>query len=81
MEAKRLTDLANNSTDVKHAPASSVTTTGISSVHTNSPALELSDDELVTLKLKDKNTKNDFTPMITLPKVKVNKNNFKECMK
>ena len=86
MEAKRLVDLGEDSTgnnvaDVEHAPAASITTTGLSSVHNNSPAPDFSDDELVTLQLKHKNPNNDFAPMLTLPKGKVNKNNFEECMK
>ena len=86
MEAKRLADLeedstSNNVTDIEHVSAASITTTGLSSVHVNSPAPNLSNDELVTFKLKDKNPNNDFAPMFTLPKDKVNKNNFEECMK
>mmetsp|Transcript_48987 Transcript_48987/g.49742 ORF Transcript_48987/g.49742 Transcript_48987/m.49742 type:complete len:177 (+) Transcript_48987:844-1374(+) len=84
-EDRRLADLANESTDVEHAPAASVTTsittTGLSSVHVNTPAPDLSDDELVTLQLKDKNINNEFAPMLTLPKGKVNENNFEDCMK
>ena len=71
----------NKVTDVEHAPAASITTTGLSSVHVNSPAPNLSNEELVTLKLKDKNPNNDFAPMLTLPKGKVNINNFEECMR
>ena len=67
--------------NIEHAPAASITTTGLSSVHVNSPAPNLSDDELVTLQLKDKNPNNDFASMLTLPKGKVNENNFEECMK
>ena len=67
--------------NVEHAPAASITTTGISSVHVNDPPPNLSDDELVTLQLKDQNPNNDFAPMLTLPKGKVNENNFEECMK
>ena len=37
------------SNNVKHAPTASITTTGISSVHVNDPAPDLSDDKLVTL--------------------------------
>ena len=73
MEAQQLADLDKDSTDVEHAPAASITTTGISSVHVNSPAPDLSNDELVTLQLKDKNPNNDFAPMLTLPKGKVKK--------
>ena len=80
MEAKRLADLEEHS-NIEHAPAASITTIGLSSVHVNSPAPNLSDDELVTLKLKDKNPNNDFAPMLTLSKGKVNENNFEECMK
>ena len=79
MEAKRLVDLeegftSNNVADVKHAPAASIITTGLSSVHVNSPAPDLSDNELVTLQLKDKKPNNNFAPMLTLPKGKVKKN-------
>ena len=87
MEAQQLADLENGSTDqnnsdIKHAPAASVTTTtGLSSINTSSAAPNLSDDELVALKLKDKNDTSNFAPTLTLPKGKVNKNNFEECMK
>ena len=69
------------STNIEHTPAASLTTTGISSVHIISSAPDLSDDELVTLQLKDKNSNNDVALMLTLPKGKVNENNFEECMK
>ena len=87
MEAQQLADLENgstdhNNTDVEHAAAASIiTTTGLSSVNTSSSAPDLSDDELVALKLKEKNDTSDFATMLTLPKGKVNKNNFEECMK
>ena len=67
--------------NIEHASAASITTTGLSSVHVNSPTPDLSNDKLVTLQLKDKNPNNDFAPMLTLPKEKVNENNFEECMK
>ena len=69
------------SSNIEHAPAASVTTTDLSSVYVNSPDPDLSDDKLVTLQLKDQNPNNDFAPMLTLPKGKVNENNFEECMK
>ena len=69
------------SNNVEHAPAASITTTHISLVHVNNPATDLSDDELVTLQLKDQNPNNDFAPMLTLPKGKVNENNFEKCMR
>ena len=50
-------------------------------VQVNDPTPDLSDDELVTLQLKEQNQNSDFAPMLTLPKGKVNKNNFEECMK
>ena len=87
MEAQQLADLENgstdhNNTDVEHAAAASIiTTTGLSSVNTSSSAPDLSDDELVALKLKDKNDNSDFSPTLTLPKGKVNEYNFEECMK
>ena len=86
MEAKWLADLGqdstyNENTDVTHTAAASVTTTGLSSVNTFNSAPDLSNDELVALKLKDKNEHSDFAPMLKLPKGNVNKNNFKECMK
>ena len=80
MEAKRLADLVEDS-NIEHAPAASITTTGLFSVHINSPAPDLSNDKLVTLKLKDKNPNNDFPSMLTVPKGKVNETNFEECMK
>ena len=67
--------------NIEHAPAASITTTGLSSVHVNSPAPYLSDDKLVALQLKQKNLNNDFAPMLTLSKGKVNENNFQDCMK
>lgn len=67
--------------NIEHTLATSITTTSLSSIHVNSPAPDLSDDELVTLKLKDKNPNNDFAPMLTLPKGKVNENNSEECIK
>ena len=67
--------------NIEHAPAASITTSGLSSLHVNSPAPDLSNDKLVTLQLKDKNPNNDFAPMLTLPKGEVNENNFEECMK
>ena len=47
MESKRLADLGkgftdNKDTDVTHAPAASITTTGLSSIHINSSASNLS---------------------------------------
>ena len=87
MEAQQLADLENGSTDqnnpdVEHAAAASITTTTeLSSVNTSNTAPDLSNDELVTLQLKDKNDTSDFAPTLTLPKGKVNKNNFEECMK
>ena len=69
------------STNLEHAPAASITTTGLSSIHVNSPAPDLSDDKLVTLQLKDQNLNNDFALMLTLRKGKVNENNFEECIK
>ena len=86
MEAKRLADLGqgstdNEDTDVIHAAAASITTAGLSSVNTSNFAPDLSNNELVTLKLKDKNDNSDFAPTLTLPKGKVNENNFEECMK
>ena len=60
MESKQLGDLGKGSTDNKdtnviHAVAASITTTSLSSVNISSSASDLSDDESVTLKLKDKN--------------------------
>ena len=86
MEAKQLADFGkdftdNKDTDVTHAAAASITTTGLSSVNTSSSAPDLFDDELVALKLKDKNENSDFAPTLTLPKSKVNETNFEECMK
>ena len=86
MEAKRLADLGqgsadNKDTDVTHAAAASITTIGLSSVNTSSSTPDLSNDELVALKLKDKNDHSDFALTLTLPKRKVNENNFEECMK
>ena len=55
MEAQRLADLENDSTDhnnyvVKHAAAASITTTtALLSVNTSRAAPDLSDDELVAL--------------------------------
>ena len=73
MEEKWLADLGqgftyNEETDVNHAAAASITTTGILSVNTSSFALDLTNDELVVLKLKDKNDHSDFSPTLTLPK-------------
>ena len=87
MEAQQLADIENGSTDqnnpdVEHAAAASITTTtDLSSVNTSNTAPDLSDDELVALQLKDKNDTSDFAPTLTLPKGKVNQNNFEECMK
>ena len=87
MEAKQLADLGqdstdnNENTDVSHAAAASVTSTGLSSVNTFNSTLDLSNDELLALKLKNKNEISDFAPLLKLPKGKVNKNNFEECMK
>ena len=86
MEAKRLADLGQGSTDKKdndvtHATAASITTTGLSSVNTSRSAPDFSNDELVALKLKNKNDNSDFSPALTLPKGKLTKNNFEECMK
>ena len=76
IEAKWLANIGqgsidNGDTDVTHAVAASITNTGLSSVNTFSSALYLSNDELVTLKLKDKNDNNDFVPTLTLQKGKV----------
>ena len=86
MEAKRLADLGqesidNEDTNVAHVLAASITTTNLFPLQVNSSAPDLSDDELVTLKLKEKNESNDSAPMLTLPKGKVNENDFEECMK
>ena len=87
MEAQRQADLQNGSTDqnnsdVKHAATASITTTTrLLSINTFCSTLDLSDDELVALKLKDKNDNSDFSPTLTLPKGKVNEYNFEECMK
>lgn len=53
MEAQQLADLEQDSTDqnnsdVKHAAATFITTTGLSSVNTSSAAPDLSDDDLQT---------------------------------
>ena len=77
MEAQQLVDLQNglidhNNSDVEHAAAASITTTTrLSSVNTFSAAPDLSDDELVALKLKDKNDTSDFAPTLTLPSMKI----------
>ena len=87
MEAQRLAYLENgstdhNNTDVEHAAAASITTTttGLSSVNKSSSAPYLSDGKLVILKLKDQNDTSDFVTTLTLPKEKVNNNNFEECI-
>ena len=86
MKTKRLADLGKDSTDnkdndVTHTAAAFITTTSLSSVNISSSASDLSDDESVTLKLKDKNWNSDFAPTLTLPIGKVNKYNFEECIK
>ena len=78
MEAQRLADLEqslidHNNTDVEPTAAASITTTGLSSVNTSSSTPDLSDDELVAFKLKDKNDTSDFATTLTLPKEMVNK--------
>ena len=66
METQRLADLENgsiekNNSDVEHAAAAAITTTtGLSSVNTSNAALDLTDDEWVALKLKDKNDTSDL---------------------
>ena len=69
------------SSNIDHSLVASITTTDLSSFQVNSPAPDLSDDKLVTLQLKDKNLNNEFAPMLTLRKGKVNWNNFVDCMK
>ena len=71
----------SKSKNVEHAPAASITTTSISSVHVNDPTTNLPDDELVTLQLKEQNRNSDFAPTLALRKGKVNENNFEESMK
>ena len=41
----------------------------------------MSDDELLALKLKDKNDTSDFATTLTLSKGKVNEYNFEKCVK
>ena len=86
MEVKQLANLGqgstdNKDTDVAYAAAASITTICLLSVNTSSSTPNLSNDELVVWKLKDKNSNSDFAPTLTLPKGKVNKNKFEECMK
>ena len=57
------------------------TTTELSSINTSNAAPDLSDNELVAIQLKIKNDTSDFAPTLTLPKAKVNKNNFGEYKK
>ena len=71
----------NNNDDITHAPAASVTTTVQPPGNLFEPAPDLSDDELVNLQLKDNNDNNDYAFIPKLPKGKVNKNNFEDCMK
>lgn len=85
MDASDNIDRENDNTnddnaDVVYAAAVSVTT-GLSSINTSISAPDMSDDKLVALQLKDKNENSDFNPCLKLPKSKVNKNNFEECMK
>ena len=80
-ECKSQNDYKELNQNVEHAPAASITTTSVSSVQVPDPTPDLSDDELVTLQLKEQNQNSDFAPMLTLPKGKVNENNFEECMK
>ena len=81
--AKAKRELQNDDDNVTHAAAASIsaTSTGLASIDTSTAAPDLTDDELVTLQLKDKNDNNDFAPYLKLPKGKVNENNFEECMK
>ena len=86
IEAKRLADLGkdstdNKNTDVTHTTAASITTTGLLSVNTTNSAPDLSYDELVALKLKNKNENRDFSFMLTPLKGEVNEYNLEECMK
>ena len=67
---------ANANDDVTYAAVASVITTGLSSVNTSTSAPDLSDDEFVTLKLKNKNKNSDFAPGLKLPKGKINENSF-----
>ena len=53
----------------------------VSVVNISTSVPDLSNGELVALQLKDKNKNSDFAPGLKLPKGKVNKNNFEECMK
>ena len=80
-ESKSQNDYYGKCGNVEHAPAASITTTSISLVQVNDPAPDLSENELVTLQLKEQNRNSDFAPMLTLPKGRVNENNFEECMK
>ena len=87
METQRLADLENGLTDennsnFEQAAAVSITTiTGLTSINTSSAALDSTGDELVALKLKNKNDTSGFAPTLTLPKGKVNNLFFEEYMK
>ena len=72
-ESKSQSDYKELNQNVEHAPAASITTTNASSVQVKDPTPDLSDDELVSLQLKEQNRNSDFAPMLTLPKGKVNK--------
>ena len=67
--------------NVTYAAPASVTTYGLSSVNNFTSVPDLSDDELIALQLKDKNKNGHFAPGLKLPKGKVYKNNFEECVK
>ena len=62
----------NGDIDDTHASTNSVTTSVLSSVDTFTSVPEFSNGELVALQLKDRNKNSDFTPILKLPKGKIN---------
>lgn len=69
----------NANTDVTHAAATSIITSGLYSVNKFTSVPDLSDDELVTLQLKNKKKNSNFVLVLKFPKGKRNENNFEEC--